>query len=69
MLLQRNLLYTAMTRAKRLCVVVGDPRALRRAVENNALAARNTGLAARLHPPAPRSLAVEAAPHLGEVGS
>ncbi|MGH2515668.1 MAG: ATP-dependent DNA helicase, partial [Ktedonobacterales bacterium] len=54
MLLQRNLLYTAMTRAKRLCVVVGDPRALRRAVENNALAARNTGLAARLRPPAPR---------------
>ena len=54
MLLQRNLLYTAMTRAKRLCVIVGDPRALRRAVENNALAARNTGLAARLQPPAPR---------------
>ncbi len=48
LLLQRNLLYTALTRAKRLCVVVGDPRALRRAVENNALAARNTGLAARL---------------------
>jgi exodeoxyribonuclease V alpha subunit len=48
LLLQRNLLYTALTRAKRLCVVVGDPRALRRAVENNALAARNTGLATRL---------------------
>jgi exodeoxyribonuclease V alpha subunit len=48
LLLQRNLLYTALTRAKRLCVVVGDPQALRRAVENNALAARNTGLAARL---------------------
>ncbi|WIG62016.1 MAG: RecD-like DNA helicase YrrC [Ktedonobacterales bacterium] len=48
LLLQRNLLYTAITRARRLCVVVGDPRALRRAVENNALAARNTGLAERL---------------------
>jgi exodeoxyribonuclease V alpha subunit len=48
LLLQRNLLYTALTRAKRLCVVVGDPRALRRAVENDALAARYTGLAARL---------------------
>ncbi len=51
MLLQRNLLYTAMTRAKRLCVVVGDPRALRRAVENHALALRNTGLAERLQGP------------------
>jgi exodeoxyribonuclease V alpha subunit len=51
MLLQRNLLYTAMTRARRLCVVVGDPRALRRAVENDALGARNTGLAERLHGP------------------
>ena len=51
MLLQRNLLYTAMTRARRLCVVVGDPRALRRAVENDALAARNTGLAERLRGP------------------
>ncbi|MEO7000932.1 MAG: ATP-dependent RecD-like DNA helicase [Ktedonobacterales bacterium] len=48
LLLQRNLLYTAITRAKRLCVVVGDPRALRQAVENNALATRNTGLAERL---------------------
>jgi exodeoxyribonuclease V alpha subunit len=51
MLLQRNLLYTAMTRARRLCVVVGDLRALRRAVENDALATRNTGLAERLRGP------------------
>ncbi|HEX9069003.1 MAG TPA: ATP-dependent RecD-like DNA helicase [Ktedonobacterales bacterium] len=51
LLLQRNLLYTAMTRAKRLCILVGDPRALRRAVENDALATRNTGLAARLRGP------------------
>ena len=51
LLLQRNLLYTAITRAKRLCVIVGDPRALRSAVENDALAARNTGLANRLHGP------------------
>jgi exodeoxyribonuclease V alpha subunit len=48
LLLQRNLLYTAITRARRLCVIVGDPRALRRAVENDAHAARNTGLAERL---------------------
>lgn len=52
LLLQRNLLYTAMTRARRLCVIAGDPRALRRAVENDALAARNTGLDDRLRGPA-----------------
>jgi exodeoxyribonuclease V alpha subunit len=49
LLLQRNLLYTAITRARRLCVIVGDERALRRAVTCDALAARNTGLAERLH--------------------
>ncbi len=48
LMLQRNLLYTAITRARRLCVLVGEPRALRRAVENDAVAARNTGLAERL---------------------
>ncbi|HEX6818359.1 MAG TPA: ATP-binding domain-containing protein, partial [Ktedonobacterales bacterium] len=51
LLLQRNLLYTAITRARRLCVIVGDPRALRRAVENDAVASRNTGLAERLRGP------------------
>ncbi len=51
LLLQRNLLYTAITRAKRLCVIVGDPRALRQAVANDALAHRNTGLADRLRGP------------------
>ena len=48
MLLQRNLLYTAITRAKRLCVIVGQPRALEVAVKNNRVALRNTGLAERL---------------------
>ncbi len=48
MLLQRNLLYTAITRAKRLCVLVGQPRALEIAVRNNRVARRNTGLAERL---------------------
>jgi exodeoxyribonuclease V alpha subunit len=51
LLLQRNLLYTALTRARRLCVVVGDPRAVRRAVENDAVATRNSGLAERLRGP------------------
>jgi len=48
MLLQRNLLYTAITRAKRLCVLVGQPRALEVAVRNNRVAQRNTGLTERL---------------------
>nr|HET6902321.1 ATP-dependent RecD-like DNA helicase [Ktedonobacteraceae bacterium] len=48
MLMQRNLLYTAITRAKRLCVLVGQQRALEMAVRNNRVAQRNTGLAERL---------------------
>jgi len=48
MLLQRNLLYTAITRAKRLCVLVGQLRALSWAVKNDRVAQRNTGLAERL---------------------
>lgn len=47
-MLQRNLLYTAMTRARRLIVVVGTRRALELAVANNDVAARFTGLVARL---------------------
>jgi exodeoxyribonuclease V alpha subunit len=48
MLLQRNLLYTAITRAKRFCVLVGQPRALEIAVKNDRVALRNTALAERL---------------------
>ena len=48
MLLQRNLLYTAITRAKRLCILIGQPRALEVAVRNNRVTQRNTALAERL---------------------
>ncbi|GCF09588.1 SF1B family DNA helicase RecD2 [Dictyobacter arantiisoli] len=48
MLLQRNLLYTAITRAKRFCVLVGQPAALEYAIQNDRVAWRNTGLAERL---------------------
>ncbi|HLX59274.1 MAG TPA: ATP-dependent RecD-like DNA helicase [Ktedonobacteraceae bacterium] len=48
MLLQRNLLYTAITRAKRLCILIGQPRALEVAVRNDRVAQRNTGLAEKL---------------------
>ena len=48
MMLQRNLLYTAVTRARRLVVLVGQPRAIGLAVRNNQVAARYTGLTERL---------------------
>jgi exodeoxyribonuclease V alpha subunit len=48
LLLKRNLLYTAVTRGKRLVVLVGSERAIRRAVEQNDAAERWTGLRARL---------------------
>ncbi|WP_069801638.1 SF1B family DNA helicase RecD2 [Thermogemmatispora onikobensis] len=47
-LLQRNLLYTAITRARRLCVLVGQPQALELAIRNDRVAQRNTALAERL---------------------
>lgn len=34
-LLQRNLLYTAITRAKKLCILVGQPKAVAMAIKNN----------------------------------
>jgi len=48
MLLQRNLLYTAITRAKQLVVLVGDHQAITIAVDNNRVADRFTGLQRRL---------------------
>lgn len=48
MLLQRNLLYTAMTRAKQIVVLVGDQQAIEIAVNNNRVAQRYTGLQRRL---------------------
>lgn len=48
MMLQRNLLYTAVTRARQLVVLVGQPRALALAVRNNDVMARFTGLTERL---------------------
>ena len=44
-MLTRNLIYTAMTRGKRLCVLVADPRALRIAVSEDRKEARYTRLA------------------------
>ncbi len=46
-MLQRNLLYTAITRGKRLVVIVGSKRALRIAVKNSTQTNRNSGLVER----------------------
>ena len=48
MLLQRNLIYTGVTRGKRLVVLVGEPRALAMAIKNNRMQKRFTWLAHRL---------------------
>jgi exodeoxyribonuclease V alpha subunit len=47
--LQRNLLYTAITRARVKVFLVGTPRALEKAVENNQEDLRNTMFIERLH--------------------
>ena len=48
MLLQRNLLYTAVTRAKRLVVLVGQLKAIGMAVGNDMVAQRYSGLSERI---------------------
>jgi exodeoxyribonuclease V alpha subunit len=48
MMLQRNLLYTAVTRARQLAVLVGQPKAISIAVRNGKVAERYTGLTERL---------------------
>jgi exodeoxyribonuclease V alpha subunit len=47
-MLQRNLIYTALTRAKKLAVFVGSKRAIHMAVRNRNVVPRNTRLAQRL---------------------
>jgi exodeoxyribonuclease V alpha subunit len=48
MLLQRNLLYTGITRAKKMVVIVGTRKAIAMAVKNNKIAARWSALQERL---------------------
>lgn len=47
-MLSRNLLYTAVTRARRLCVLVADPRAIALALAETRREVRATGLQDRL---------------------
>lgn len=50
-MLQPNLLYTAITRARQLVVLVGDPTAIAVAVRNDKVRRRYTTLAVRLGQP------------------
>ena len=47
-MLQRNLIYTAITRAEKLCVLVGSKKAIYIAIKNNKITHRNTGLSERI---------------------
>ncbi len=48
MMLQRNLLYTAITRGRKLVLLIGVPYAVSRAIETNIVRERRTSLAERL---------------------
>ena len=48
MLLQRNLIYTGVTRAKKLVVIVGTRKALSIGIRNNKIRKRYTGLCKKL---------------------
>ena len=50
-MLQRNLIYTGITRAKKICVLVGTTKALAYAVHNQIVSKRNTKLKDRLQTP------------------
>ena len=49
-MLQRNLIYTGITRAKKICVLIGTPKALAFAIRNLSVLKRNTKLKERLNP-------------------
>lgn len=43
-MLQRNLIYTAITRTKKICVIVGEPESFAHAIRNNKIVKRRTNL-------------------------
>ena len=49
-MLQRNLIYTGITRTKKICVLIGAAKALAYAVRNVSVLKRNTSLRERLNP-------------------
>lgn len=56
-MLQRNLIYTGITRAKKICVLVGQTKTLAYAIHNMKVLKRNTRLKERLAPTATDSIA------------
>ena len=48
MLMNRNLLYTAVTRARSCVVLIGDPSVMKEMIDNTSEARRYTTLALRL---------------------
>lgn len=48
MLLTRTLLYTAMTRAKKLLILIGNPKVIEFMIQNADSKKRNTGLEFKL---------------------
>ncbi len=55
-MLQRNLLYTGMTRGRRLVVLIGTRRALAIAVKNDRIESRFTQLASQLGSRQPKNI-------------
>lgn len=49
-MLQRNLIYTGITRAKKICILIGSAKALSYAIRNMAVLKRNSKLKERLNP-------------------
>jgi exodeoxyribonuclease V alpha subunit len=48
MLLTRNLLYTGMTRAKKLLILIGNNKVVENMINNSDIKKRNTGLKFKL---------------------
>lgn len=59
-MLQRNLLYTGVTRAKKILVLVGEKKAVYYAIKNETTTGRNTYLARRLQPDSKEAQEAEA---------
>ena len=59
-MLQRNLLYTGVTRAKKILVLVGEKKAVYYAIKNETTTGRNTCLARRLQPESKEAQEVKA---------
>lgn len=48
-MLQRNLLYTGITRAKKICIIVGEKKAVYYSVKNTKIKDRNSNLISKIH--------------------